>query len=63
MDLGHSPQVRNVGKVFLNEAVLVVCSNGWSAQCEQLQSDSDQEWLQKHSVLVIIHGPMDIVDE
>ena len=63
VDLGHSPTGRDVYRVFLNEAVLVVCSNGWSAQCEQLQSDDDKEWLQKNSVLVIIHGPMYIVDE
>ena len=63
VDLGHSPTGRDVYRVFLNEAVLVVCSNGWSAQCEQLQLDDDKEWLQKNSVLVIIHGPMYIVDE
>ena len=63
VDLGHSPTGRDVYRVFLNEAVLVVCSNGWSAQCEQLQSDDDKEWLQKNLVLVIIHGPMYIVDE
>ena len=62
IDLGHSPTGRDVYKVFLNESVLVVCSNGWSAQCESLKLQDDKDWLEKNSVLVVLHGPMYITD-
>lgn len=62
VDLGHSPTGRDVYRVFLNEAVLVVCSNGWSGQCALLKCEEDKEWLQKNSVLVIVHGPMYIIE-
>ena len=63
VDLGHSPTGRDVYRVFLNEAVLVVCSNGWSAQCDGLKLQEDKDWLQQNSVLVVVHGPMYIRDD
>ena len=63
VDLGHSPTGRDVYRVFLNDTVLVVCSNGWSAECEKLPFEDDREWLQKNCVLVIVHGPMFQADE
>lgn len=49
---------RDVYRVFINEAVLVLCSTGWSAQCDDLKLPEDCHRLQQNSVLVVVHGPM-----
>jgi hypothetical protein len=58
VDLGHSPTGRDVYRVLLCDSILVVCSNGWSAQCAALPSDDDRDWLSKNSVHVAVSEKM-----
>ena len=58
VDLGHSPTGRDVYRVFLNDSLLVVCSNGWSRQCMQNLPPDDREWLVANSVHVVVEAPM-----
>ena len=58
VDLGHSPTGRDVYRVFLNDSLLVVCSNGWSRQCMQGLAPDDREWLVANSVHVVVDEPM-----
>ena len=58
VDLGHSPTGRDVYRVLLCGSILIVCSNGWSAQCARLKSADDRDWLSKNSVVVEISEPM-----
>jgi len=58
VDLGHSPTGRDVYRVFLNDSLLVVCSNGWSRQCMQALAPDDREWLVANSVYVVVDEPM-----
>ena len=59
VDLGHSPTGRDVYRVFLNDSLLVVCSNGWSRQCmQQSMPPDDREWLVANSVHVVVAEPM-----
>ena len=58
VDLGHSPTGRDVYRVFLNDSLLVVCSNGWSRQCMQGLAPDDREWLVANSVHVVLDEPM-----
>ena len=62
VDVGHSPIGRDVYKVFITKAVLIVCSSGWSAQCDALKLQEEKECLQPNSVFVVLHGPMCITD-
>ena len=57
VDLGHSPTGMNVYRVWLNDAVLVVNSNRWSADCLK-QSHEDRAWLAANQVLVFVNAPM-----
>ena len=58
VDMGHSPTGRDVYHVFLNDAVLVISSNRWSEQVNQLRLQSDRDWIEKNQVLVVVTGPM-----
>jgi hypothetical protein len=59
VDRGHSPTGRDVYRVFLNDSLLVVCSNGWSRQCMQpSMAPDDREWLVANSVHVVVDEPM-----
>ena len=57
LDLGHSPTGRDVYRVWLNDSVLVVNSNRWSADVRK-QSVEDREWLEANQVLVVVTTPM-----
>ena len=58
VDLGHSPTGRDVYRVFLNDAVLVISSNRWAEDCSRLESKSDLQWIQANQVLVVVSEPM-----
>jgi hypothetical protein len=62
VDMGHSPTGRDVYRVFLNDSVLVVCSNVWSPLFARLENESDREWLSANSVHIVLHGPMFAAD-
>ena len=57
VDLGHSPTGRDVYRVFMADAVIVVASNKWSHEVHGLNG-SDREWIQSNQVLVNITEPL-----
>ena len=58
IDLGHSPTGRDVYRVFLNDAVLVIASNKWTDEVESLDSASDRAWILANQVLVVVTESM-----
>ena len=58
LDLGHSPTGVNVYRVFLNDAVLVIGSNIWSEELQNLRSASDREWILSNQVHLLVKEPM-----
>ena len=62
VDVGRSPTGRDVYKVFITKAGRIVCSSGWSAQCDALKLPEAKECVQPNSVLLVLHVPMYITD-
>ena len=58
IDLGHSPTGRDVYRVFLNDAVLVIASNKWTDEVASLESASDRAWIIANQVLVVVTESM-----
>ena len=58
IDLGHSPTGRDVYRVFLNDAVLVIASNKWTDEVANLASESDRAWIIANQVLVVVTESM-----
>ena len=57
VDVGHSPTGRDVYWVFLNDAALVISSNKWSEQLNQIPA-GDRDWIEKNQVMVVVTAPM-----
>jgi len=55
IDLGHSPTGQSGYRVWLNDAVLIVCSNGWREALAALPEESDRQWIEANQVFVMIH--------
>ena len=58
VDLGHSPTGRDVYRVFLNDAVLVIASNRWVEDWRRLENRSDYDWIAANQVLVCVSERM-----
>lgn len=58
VDLGHSPTGQSVYKVFLNDSVLVICSNGWREAVAALPNPADRDWIRANQVLVVVESKL-----
>ena len=57
IDLGASATAQYVYKVWVNDAVLVICSNSWWAERSKL-SWSDHNWITENEVYVYVQDPL-----
>ena len=57
IDLGSSATAQYVYKVWVNDAVFVVCSNSWWATCQRL-GPSDYNWIRENQVYVYVTEPL-----
>ena len=57
MDLGSSATAQYVYKVWVNDAVFVICSNSWWASREKL-TWSDYNWIVENEVYVYVTEPL-----
>jgi hypothetical protein len=53
VDLGQSPTGAHVYRVWLNDAVMIVCSNHWTEGLNNLKH-SDAEWIRANQVHVLV---------
>ena len=63
LDLGHSPTGRDVYRIWLNDAVLVIASNRWTEELEAVESESDRAWIKANQVWVFVKESMFQVDQ
>ena len=61
VDLGHSPTGRDVYRVFMADALIVVASNKWSHELHDLNA-TDREWIQANQAHVNITEPLFVPD-
>jgi hypothetical protein len=57
VELGASPTAQHVYKVWLNDSVIVVCSNDWSTELLRLAT-ADAAWLRGNTVHVAVSAPL-----
>jgi hypothetical protein len=55
--LGTSPTNRDAYSVYLNDTLLVICSNSWTLQVS-LTPSVDAEWIRKNQVYVDVSEPL-----
>ncbi len=55
--IGSSPTNRDAYDVYLNDTMLVICSNNWAAQLAGTAS-SDAEWIKKNQIYVSVTEPL-----
>jgi hypothetical protein len=53
VDLGQSPTGAHVYRVWLNDAVMIVCSNHWTDGLDNMKH-SDAEWIRANQVHVVV---------
>ena len=58
VDLGCSTTNCHKYQVFVSGVMMMICSNTWSEQLNDLEHEGDVEWLQSNSVHVHVHGPL-----
>ena len=56
--LGVSPTGRDAYQVWVNDAVMAICSNNWRAQVAELEQASDRDWLHHNQVLLVVAEKM-----
>ena len=52
LDMGCSQTNCHKYQVFVSGTMMIVCSNTWSEQVDQLEHEGDAEWLQSNSIVV-----------
>ena len=56
--LGVSPTGRDVYTVWVNDAVMIIASNCWLEALEELEKESDREWIRHNQVLLVVQEKM-----
>ena len=59
--IGTSPTNRDAYDVYLNDTMLVICSNNWSAQLDGARA-ADAEWIKKNQIYVHVVKPLWLED-
>ena len=57
VDLGSSATANYIYKVWVNDTLMVICSNKWSVQLGQLPI-ADHEWVLANQVYVHVTAPL-----
>ena len=57
IDLGASATAQYVYKVWVNDAIFVVCSNSWWVSCQEL-SATESNWITENQVYVYATEPL-----
>ena len=58
LDLGCSTTNCHKYQVFVSGIMMIVCSNTWSSQVQQLEHAGDAEWLYSNSIVVHVGEPL-----
>ena len=54
VDLGHSPTGQHVHHLWLNDSCSMLASNHWREDIKGLSSESDKEWLEANTVVLVV---------
>ena len=55
--IGTSPTNRDAYEVYLNDTLLVICSNSWKHQLDEMGS-LDADWIKSNQVYVEVTSPL-----